>query len=214
MAEALIIQFAKAPLPGKVKTRLQPVLGEAACVDLHKALLETSLQKLSASGLADYELCVTEDADNYFHRLTAGINVSLAYQEGANLGERMANALCRGLQNYHRVVVVGSDCPCLDKAYVAEALAALEQESDAVFGPALDGGYVLVGLSRFNRDLFAGIAWGTDQVMVQTRQKLRQQQLQWQELVPLPDIDEEQDLGFLQGIGKLQKFSQSFQVTI
>tara|TARA_R110001592_G_scaffold356455_3_gene658347 strand:- start:6566 stop:6886 length:321 start_codon:yes stop_codon:yes gene_type:complete len=101
------------------------------------------------------------------------------------------------------VIIIGSDYPSLDGRYVAQALDILNKGVPAVFGPATDGGYVLIGLSRVDSDLFEGVSWGTEQVMSQTRQRLIGLGWQWQELTPLPDIDRPEDL---KGLSEYEKF--------
>ncbi len=211
--DACIVQFAKAPELGKVKTRLQPALGAQGCVDLHKALLEKTFNSLAESGLAAYRLCVTPGSAQYFNHLLDGSGAELCYQQGANLGERMAAAFVAGFKNYRKIVIIGSDCPALDESYLSRALDYLEQGEDAVYGPALDGGYVLVGLSKVSNNLFDGVPWGTDRVMSYTRNRLRSEGFRWRELQALPDIDVERDLGFLKNWEEFAEFLPAGDLT-
>ena len=108
----------------------------------------------------------------------------------------MGNAFGEALLRSDRVIIIGTDCPDLgvrDLRDAAEALA----EVPAVFQPALDGGYVLVGLRDARAPVFAGIAWGSDSVMAGTRERLRAAGLQWRELEPRRDIDRPEDLAHL-----------------
>jgi len=89
-------------------------------------------------------------------------------------------------------MLVGTDCPVLDVAYLAQAAAALD-DHDAVFGPVEDGGYVLVGLAR-SVDAFTGISWSTPETMAATRAKLIALGCRWHELPVLWDVDEPCDL--------------------
>ena len=111
----------------------------------------------------------------------------------------MARAISSGLQECQVVILVGSDCPAMDTAYLQRARAALD-EAPVVLGPAMDGGYVLIG-SRVDRpELFQAIPWGTGEVLELTRQRLRAAGMSWQELEPLADIDRPQDLPLWQAI--------------
>jgi len=114
-------------------------------------------------------------------------------QVGADLGERMHHALGTALARAPRAVLVGSDCPALDAAYIEEAFTALAT-ADLVLGPALDGGYVLIGARRLDRRLFDGVPWGTGEVLAQTL--ARAAALHWEValLAPLRDIDRPEDL--------------------
>ena len=112
--------------------------------------------------------------------------------EGEDLGARMRHALEGPSSRGRPAMLIGTDVPGYDVAYLAEAAAAL-QAGTAVLGPAEDGGYVLIGLPR-PLDVFTGIAWSTSQVMAQTRDRLQGQGESWRELAPLWDIDTADDL--------------------
>jgi glycosyltransferase A (GT-A) superfamily protein (DUF2064 family) len=105
----------------------------------------------------------------------------------------MSRALARALALHRCALLLGSDAPGLDAAALRAAAAALESH-DAVFVPALDGGYALVGLTCPAPTLFAGMAWSTSRVMADTRERARRAGLRWAELPPVADIDEPADL--------------------
>ncbi len=105
----------------------------------------------------------------------------------------MYNALLLGLKSYSKVLVVGSDCPFIDEAYLQQALASLNQ-ADVVLGPALDGGYVLIGAGRVHPEWFSGVKWGSAKVLAQTRERLESTGSNWRELEALTDIDRPEDL--------------------
>ncbi len=202
-----IVQFAKVPRRGRVKTRLQGALGEEGSLSLHKALLEHQLQQQQLAAVAPLEIwACSEGGESYFQSLIES-SVTLAVQQGDDLGERMANCFADRLQHYDNVILIGSDCPAIDGDYIAAAITALEQGVPAVFGPAEDGGYVLVGLSRLDQQLFGDILWGSDQVMAATRQKLTTLGWQWQELPSLQDIDRADDLPLLKQFSDLARFA-------
>jgi len=98
-----------------------------------------------------------------------------------------------GAEQDQPTVIIGTDCPGLDAPALTAALSAL-QTHDVVLGPALDGGYYLIGMNRPCAALFGGMAWGTDTVLSTTRQRLTDQHLSWHELPGLPDVDRPADL--------------------
>ncbi len=184
----LVQIFARAPQPGRVKTRLIPALGAAGAARLHAQLLRRTLATVASAGLPA-ELWVTPDGCHPLFR-EAGLPCRL--QQGADLGARMQHALSAGLARAARVVLIGCDCPVLDGEYLAAAFAALETH-DAVLGPAEDGGYVLIGLRR-PAAVFDGIEWGGERVLAQTRARLAAAGLAWRELDTLWDVDRPADL--------------------
>ncbi|HAD09856.1 MAG TPA: hypothetical protein DCF62_10260 [Porticoccaceae bacterium] len=193
---SLLIQFAKTPELGKVKTRMQPCLSQQQSLSLHCRMLEDTYRRLSTARLAPMELWVSgDDESNYFRRFNP-LPV-LRQQMGSDLGERMHGAFADSLKRYESVVLVGSDCPFLSGAIVGQALAFLAEGYDCVVGPATDGGYVLIALKQALPDVFQGISWGGPRVLEQTRSRLRNCDLNWFELAALPDIDSPQDLTWI-----------------
>jgi len=192
-----IIVFAKAPVAGYAKTRLVPALGADGAANLARRLLETALAAALDAAIGPVELCCAPDERHPAFAGVPRIDASrLTGQGDGDLGTRMARALDRSLRHDAGAIVIGTDAPALDAAYLREAAAALVSH-DAVFGPALDGGYALVGLRRPAPALFEGIAWSTPQVMAQTRERLVRLGLRHAELRALADIDEPDDLRHL-----------------
>lgn len=193
-----VILFAKAPLPGFAKTRLIPALGEVGAAELAGQLLAHALAEAIGAGLGAVELCVTPAPDDpSWHGFDArGARPEWSDQGGGDLGERMARASERGLAHGGPVMLIGSDCPALDRHQMREAAGSL-QYAEAVMIPASDGGYVLLGLRRFDPSLFSGIAWSTASVARET--VARCVGLGWRLdcMAPLPDIDEPADLAQL-----------------
>ena len=105
----------------------------------------------------------------------------------------MHRALARRLKGRQQVLLIGTDAPALDAATLQDAARALAGH-DAVFVPALDGGYALVGLARPGPGLFADVAWSTSRVMEQTRERALDAGVRWVELPAVADIDEPRDL--------------------
>ncbi len=189
-----LLQFAREPVPGRVKTRLQPVLDATGACDLHIALLTHTARRLATVSRCERELWVAGDPAHpaLVHAAALG-GAAVRRQQGADLGERMRHALATALAEAPRAVLVGSDCPGLDAAYVEEAFAALAT-ADVVLGPALDGGYVLIGARRVDARLFRGVDWSTSAVLAQTLARV--DALGWRAalLAPRRDIDRPEDL--------------------
>jgi len=190
----LLIQFTRAPQEGRVKTRMMPHLSASRACDLHCELTLWTCRQLLASGLGEVELSVAGDMHHALFSRCLVMGVSRVSQQcGADLGERMYNAIHRSLAQYARVILVGSDCPGIDGAYLRQAVAALHT-APLVLGPATDGGYVLLGARTITEDIFQGIPWGSDQVYTKTGIALARAGLDWVELPRLTDIDRPQDL--------------------
>lgn len=191
---ALLIQFARAPEAGAVKTRMVPYLSPRQACDLHCELVSWTARRLTAAGLGTVELAVAGDTgDDLFRECRASGVSAIVEQHEGDLGERMYRAILGGLARHDRVILVGSDCPWIDRAYLQSALAALET-APLVLGPALDGGYVLIGARQIRPELFSRISWGTEVVLAQTRMRLEELGWRWRELPALRDVDRPEDL--------------------
>jgi uncharacterized protein len=190
-----IIVFAKAPVPGFAKTRLIPALGAEGAAALAHRLLDHAVQQALAARTGPVVLCCAPDTSH--PAFAAHQTRTLQTEQGAgDLGQRMARALNRALSCGLPALLVGTDVPLLNAVLLRQAAQAL-QNHDAVFVPALDGGYALVGLARRGAPIFDGMVWSTPQVMAQTRQRLAAAGWCWAELPPVADIDEPADLRHL-----------------
>ena len=204
MSTAVIV-FAKAPVAGGAKTRLAPALGETGAAALAERMLRHALAQAVAAGIGPVELCAAPDASHPVLRQAAeACGASLAEQGPGDLGQRMHRALARRLVQHPQALLIGTDAPALDAAILRQAAEVL-RDHDAVFVPALDGGYALVGLRKADPRTFIGMRWSHPRVMDDTRERLRAAGLRWQELAPVADIDEPADLaqlpaGWLDGL--------------
>lgn len=113
-------------------------------------------------------------------------------QEGSGLGERIKNAFELAFQNHSKVVIIGSDCASLNIEIVEEAFTALAR-FPFVVGPAMDGGYYLLGMDAFEPSLFKNIEWSTDKVFDQTVDVIKKLDKSCYLLPELSDIDTEED---------------------
>lgn len=198
--------FARAPVAGAAKTRLIPLLGAAGAAALHGRLITRALATARAAQPAALALwCAPDAAHPLLQSAAQHYAAVLQIQSGADLGARMAHAFAATLQHASCAICIGADCPALTTQHVHDAAAALRAGNDAVFVPAEDGGYALIGLTRPQPRLFAGIAWGSAQVMAQTRDRLRECNLRWRELETLWDVDRPEDYHRLQQSGLLNE---------
>lgn len=194
MKPVRIVVFAKAPVAGFAKTRLIPALGPQGAADLARRLLLHTLHEALSSRVGPVELCVTPSlTDAVWQNLHLPQTVCLTDQGDGDLGARMAHAAKRVIAAGESVLLIGTDCPQLDATRLAQAALAL-QNTEATLAPAFDGGYVLLGLTRFDSSVFSEIAWSTDSVLAVTMDRLKQLDWRVKMLPTLHDIDEPSDL--------------------
>ena len=188
-----VIVFAKAPQRGSVKTRLIPLLGAEGAAALHVRLVKHAL-KTATKASRPVELHCAPDANDSFFRFCAGhYGVAVKAQVEGDLGARMLAAFTQTLPEHPCVMLVGSDCPALTARHLRQAEGALRDGADTVLVPCEDGGYALIGLRRAEPRLFDGIAWGSVNVMAETRARLKQLSWTWCELETLWDVDRPED---------------------
>ena len=189
-----IAVFVRAPAAGAAKTRLIPALGAAGAARLQRRLAVHALGVAQRAAIGPVVIWAAPDAEHRFFRaVQRHCVVGVHAQAGADLGERMAAAFAA---QAGPLLLIGSDCPALQPAHLAVAARNLLDDGgkDAVFIPAEDGGYVLVGLRHPQPSLFQRVEWGSGSVMAQTRQRLAGLGLRWAELPRLWDVDRPEDL--------------------
>jgi hypothetical protein len=192
-----IVVLAKAPVAGYAKTRLIPALGAQGAADLALRLLVHAVEQALGAALGTVELCCAPHARHAaFDAFARDPRLMLTDQGEGDLGQRMQRAIERCLAQHSKVLLIGTDAPSLDVPVLQSAAAALDTH-DAVFVPALDGGYVLIGLRKPVRSVFVDMPWSTPLVMQRTRERLALEGIEHAELEPLPDIDEPADLVYL-----------------
>jgi rSAM/selenodomain-associated transferase 1 len=193
--------LARAPVVGRVKTRLIPALGAQGACDLQQLLLERAL-RLPAEGFHERFLWLDDLPDADLQALAQNLGWTLVEQPAGDLGERMRRIATLGLAESDAVILIGNDCPALDGGYLQAACGAL-QDNSVVIGPAEDGGYVLLGLRSMAATLFSDMPWGSEHVLNLTLQRL--QQMEWHPaLLPaLWDVDRPEDLSRLAALNIL-----------
>ena len=195
---AVLLVFTRTPVPGRVKARLLPAIDIAQAVTIHVELLRRTLETASHSSAVDIELwCTPTTRHPVLSDLEEMYSLTLQTQTGADLGERMCFAMEQAMDHYRQALLIGSDCVDLTTGDIDLALEKMNQGYDVVLGPASDGGYYLIGLTRLYRQLFMDIAWGTDAVLGKTRERVAQLRLQLYELPERHDIDRPEDLRYM-----------------
>jgi rSAM/selenodomain-associated transferase 1 len=190
-----LLFFIRNPAPGTVKFRLTNVLGEEVAADLYKNFI---LDMLSALEKKDFPLSICFYPTDALADITKVLGDHYRYQpqQGANLGERMEHCLSQVFSaGVNRAILIGSDLPDLPMALIDEAFAAL-QRVDVVIGPALDGGYYLIGFTRdgYTPQIFKGMPWGADTVLRQTVDVLQNHRQTIHLLPRWSDVDNLEDL--------------------
>jgi rSAM/selenodomain-associated transferase 1 len=198
--DAALVIFAKAPLPGQVKTRLCPPLTPDEAATLHGSFVLDMLErtKTAASKLNldfhRYLACAPASSLVFFQIMEERHGVRLLDQVGDDLGARMSHTFeALFAKGYRRVVIVGTDVPSLPLDHYKQAFTLLEPH-DMVLGPALDGGYYLIGLKKAVPDLFTDIPWSTDRVLARTNEQAAQLGLSTGLLPAWRDVDTIEDL--------------------
>ena len=191
------VLFAKEPVPGAVKTRLQSLMSARDAARLYEAMLLDCATALYATSAETKVIAFAPvDAEDALRTLLAPIGVfEYVPQPDGDLGQRMEGliqwAFARGGE---RVVIVGSDSPSLPVAYIDEGLVLL-REKEVVLGPSTDSGYYLVGRRNGESRIFRDVAWSTGMVLRQTLERLGEQSLGV--LPPWYDVDTPAEAGFL-----------------
>jgi len=194
-----IAVLAKAPLPGFAKTRLIPALGAEGAALLQARLVEHSVATACAARIGPVTLWGAPDESHpLFQAIGARCGVALARQGGGDLGERMLAAVAAADMP---VLVIGTDCPALTADHLRMAADILRSGADAAIIPAEDGGYALIGLRAPAPTLFSEMHWSVPSVMEETRRRLRDLGMTWQEPVTLWDLDLPEDIERLRQIG-------------
>jgi rSAM/selenodomain-associated transferase 1 len=194
----VLILMCKAPIPGKVKTRLCPPLSPRRAAELYTALLEDAAEEtMSLRGVRRYLFFSPPESKAFFSSVLFS-GFSLLEQAGGDLGERMAHAISEVFAvGARRAVMIGADCPALTAGRIRSAFAELSRGADAVFGPAEDGGVYLVGLSAPAPFMFRGIEWSTPAVLQSMLTRCRNACMAYALLPAESDVDTPEDLAAL-----------------
>ena len=183
-----VIVFSRAPVPGRVKTRLAARIGDWRAAGLHIRLTRRALRTARDAGVGPVELHVTADhkAFRFWDKRYL--------QRGNDLGERMYHALRR----HRRAILIGSDCPALEARDLRLAARRLCAGYRVVLLPTEDGGYALIAARAAPRAIFQGVPWGGSRVLEETAKRLAG--MRWSRLRSLWDVDRPEDLERLRSL--------------
>lgn len=188
----LLIIFTKNPEAGEVKTRLARSIGNQKALEIYQRLRSHTAMvtsQVDAERMVFYSRFIPPSGDLFITK-----EFTLRLQEGEELGVRMLHALRTGFESgFHHIVLIGTDCYDLSPEILDSAFTALERY-DAVIGPAIDGGFYLIGLKRLIPELFLERQWSTPEVFKETTSILQHQAIPFELLPPLSDIDTLDDL--------------------
>ena len=189
----MVMVFAKAPVPGKVKTRLGRSLGMRRASSIYQKMLYQFLEKLTANNEFTLQLwCYPDTRHPFFRKCARELNISLRRQQGFDLGSRMLHAF-KTNRSYRFAILTGSDIPGIDSLQIKQSVSLLQDNTDVVFLPTEDGGYGLVAMTRPYPELFSNMAWSTEKVLRQSLSRANRRGLAYGLLAGRPDIDRKSD---------------------
>jgi rSAM/selenodomain-associated transferase 1 len=192
LSSTALVIFVRNPVLGQVKTRLAKDIGNERALAIYLQLLQHTLEITRDLSFRKFIYYADEVSD---YDLWSVPGYTKRKQNGNDLGERMLNSFKELFeQGFTRIVIIGSDCLQLQTEHLQEAVALLESNV-AVMGPASDGGYYLLGLTKLYSDLFINKPWSTDQVFAKTIDDFNNQGISFALLEELSDIDDITDLG-------------------
>ena len=180
--------FARTPELGRVKQRLAREIGAEAALAAHEALLRRVVERAAAGTNFRTEIWLTNLAAPLPDWLE-NRSLDLHEQKGTDLGQRMRHTFESALAASSACILIGSDCPDIDAAYVDSAIEALNR-ADVVFGPAEDGGYGLVGMKRLIPEIFAESSWGDAKVLERALERAERAGVSVALLAEIYDVDE------------------------
>ncbi len=195
----MVVVFTRAPLAGRVKTRLAARLGSARAARLHERLTLAALHAALGARCGPVELHATTH-HAWLKAVSRRNAVALKIQKGKDLGERMARATREALRRAPFVLLIGADCPELAPRQLRRAARWRAGGTAVVLAPARDGGYALVGLARPVPAMFRGIPWGSERVYAQTEARLKNSGRRLRALAQVDDIDRPEDLAKIRAL--------------
>lgn len=203
-----LVLFAKAPVAGLVKTRLQPFITPENSARLQEALLKDSMFKMSKiDNTEKFVFFGPEEEKNMIEKIIANLPFKLCSQYGMDLGEKMENSF-RDLfkKGFLRIIIIGVDSPTLPVEYIARAFDELNK-ADLVLGPSTDGGYYLIGMKEKVSSVFTSVEWGSENVLLQTEKLIKKHGIKLSLLPVHYDVDTKENLRFLKTHLHLLRYS-------
>jgi len=191
--DKVLLCFCKHPVPGLVKSRLAKDLGEEQAAEVYKLMLEETVKNICSTSMEVFLYCYPDINHPILHAYQNKFNLALKPQLGEDLGMKMHHAIKNHLNNKTNVVLIGTDCLEIDTDYIDEAFEKLNTGFDIVLGPAIDGGYALIGASKIDKTIFQNISWSSDMVLKQTEEQIRSLGWKYYLLKPVRDLDHLED---------------------
>lgn len=191
MSKNLLLIFTRNPELGKVKTRLAKTVGDETALKIYQFLLDKTqdvTQKVSSDKAVFYseEICINDNWNNEIFQKYLQI--------GSDLGSKMQHAFQQSFENgYEKVAIIGSDLYDITPQIIENAFEELTS-NDVVLGPAKDGGYYLLGMKSIQKTIFQNKKWGTNAVLKETLEDLRDKKVYL--LEELNDVDVFEDIEF------------------
>lgn len=195
--ENIILCFCKHPEPGVVKTRLAKDIGNNHAAEIYKLLLDQTLSNICSLEFEIFLYCHPDTNHPSLAEYKEKFNLTLKTQCGDDLGLKMYHAIQEHLEENTNIVLIGSDCLELNADYVAKAFEELNTGCEIVLGPAIDGGYALIGASKIDKSIFENIDWSTNQVLNQTEEKINNLKWNYTCLDKVRDLDTLGDFQYL-----------------
>ncbi|MBI5194711.1 MAG: TIGR04282 family arsenosugar biosynthesis glycosyltransferase [Nitrospirae bacterium] len=209
MKTAALIIFAKTPIPGKVKTRLQPDISPEEGLKIYKSFVREIAGRCSKlKGVDKFLGCAPTKDDDFLKGLAATHWFEMFNQRGKDLGARILNAFKDHFKKgYKKVIIIGTDSPTIPVKFIKKAFSELDK-NDFVLGPCCDGGYYLIGARKVFPKVFDNIPWDTSEVLIKTIDRLDASRIKFFLLPFWYDVDTIKDLRFfkkhLKYLGKQQ----------
>jgi rSAM/selenodomain-associated transferase 1 len=194
-SKQIMMVFAKAPIPGQVKTRLGKDLGDKNAAIIYKKMLYAYLKKITRIPDITIQLwCYPDTRHPFFLKCARDFDVKLMRQSGSDLGRRMFYAFRHNARRGSSIMILsGTDIPAIGAHDIKKSIRHLHNKSDVVLMPTLDGGYGLIAMKKSLPTVFNNMVWSTSKVLEHTLQRLKRRRLSVHLLAHRRDIDDRQD---------------------
>ncbi len=203
-----LIVFLKYPEAGKVKTRLAKDVGDQRAAEIYSRMSKTIIENvLDVSGYRTIIFYNPPEKENEIRDWLGNKQCPITPQAGETLGDKIVDAFAQVFSSgADKAVIIGTDCIDVSSETITQAINSLE-DVDVVLGPAVDGGYYLLGLNNHIPEIFQEIEWSTDRVLNQTHERIKDKKLSFELLKTLKDIDTLDD--FNSQLGSLNETAES-----
>ena len=194
MNQPELILFAKQPIPGQIKTRLQPQYTPEKAAEIGAFMIRATVELAVSAWPGKVTLSAWPGTDHLlFRQLAREFNIQLGSQVDGDLGAKMLDALGAGIERGGSAAVMGCDVPHCGWDVIDQANGWLARGRN-VIGPTDDGGYYFIGLQRVYPELFSGMPWGSERVLEMTLARAEKLHIEFDRLAKLRDIDTADDL--------------------